>query len=321
MIGGTAFFGKDIVRCLHDAGHSVTIFTRGNVLPDELTRFPHMKGDRTDPAQLKKIREKDDWDVVIDNIAYDGATIKAALPIFEGVKQYIFTSTISVYRYIPARTTQPLVEDAVDFDYRPPAEDLSNIHWKYAHNKMAAERELVRQDRVPWTILRPPIVYGPSDFPDRGFWYLSRLMQGGPILLANNGASSFRLAFSMDVAEIYLALIERPIALGRIYNVAQKEIITLRDFIDESAHVLGVKPQYVPAPLEVLGELGGPFAHDRNWIPDIEAATRDLGFIPTPWPDIAEISANWFRDYVKEDPKVFETRAAELEFAAKWSKR
>jgi nucleoside-diphosphate-sugar epimerase len=316
MLGGTSFFGKDIVRQLDSVGHNVTIFSWDTVLPEELSRFRHIQGDRNAREDLVRASRHDAWDVVIDNIAFDGPTIKTALSIFRDIKHYIFTSTISVYRYASPRTTQPLIEESVDYDYTPEDEDLTDIHWKYARGKMEAERELVRQERVPWTILRPPIVYGPSDVTERGFWYLKRLMDGGPILLPNNGAGSFRLGFSLDLAHLYVETIARSIAIGRIYNMGCREIITLRDFIDESAHVLGMKPHYVSAPYEELGDLGGPYAMNRNWIPDLSAVRRDLGFMPTPWPDVAEVSANWFRDCWKGDEqKLLSTREAELKLA------
>ncbi len=289
-------------------------------MPEDLSRFTHIKGDRTKPEDLERAARTDQWDVVIDNIAYDAATVKQALKTFPKIKQYILTSTISVYRFAHAEHAQPLMEDSVDFDFNPPEEDNKNVHWIYARGKMEAERALIRQDAVPWTIIRPPIVYGPNDFTNRGFWYLGRLMKGGPIILPFGGVASTRFGFSQDVAHSYIPLIERPIALGRIYNVAQSEIITLRDFIDDSALILGKSPEYVSVPFEVAGDLGGPYAMDRNWIPDITAAKMDLGFMPTSWTKFSRLTANWFRDCWKGDEaKLFETREKELALAAQWA--
>lgn len=316
LLGGTSFFGKQIAKILDLAGHSVTLFSRIDKLPEDLSRFPHIKGDRNDPAQLAKASNAHEWEVVIDNIAYDAKTIKAAIDLFQNVKQYIFTSTISVYRYAPLGTTQPFREDCIDYDYTPNDENMSDVHWKYARGKMEAEKQLIRQAQIPWTILRPSIVYGPWDPTERGFWYLKRLMTGGPILLANNGSNSFRLAYSLDVASSYLEAIRNPDAIGRIYNIAGNEIITLHDFIFDSAKILGLDAQVVTGSYEEIKSLGGPYATDRNWIPNIEASRRDLAFRSTPWIECAETTAAWFRDcWAGDEKKLLGTREEELKLA------
>ncbi len=43
MIGGTSFFGKEIVELALDAGHEVTIFSRGNARPDFWDRELHLE--------------------------------------------------------------------------------------------------------------------------------------------------------------------------------------------------------------------------------------------------------------------------------------
>jgi nucleoside-diphosphate-sugar epimerase len=321
LLGGTSFFGRDIAQVFHDAGHSVTLFTRGLQKPPGLPPIQFLKGDRSSKADLETAARKGPWDVVIDNIAYDGDQVRAALNAFAGVGQYVLTSTVSVYRYVPHRFPQPLKETSVDFDYKPADEDLSNIHWKYARGKLDAEAACARQSKVPWTILRPPLVYGPYDVTDRGFWYLARLLDGGPLLLPNGGLNSMRLAYSRDLAQSYLLAAQHSEALGSIYNIAQEEILTLRDFIEENARIFGKKPEYVSLPLETAGELGGPYAYAGNWIPDLELARKDLGFSPTPFSTFAKISADWFRTHWQGDKaKLLATRKEELALAEKWKR-
>jgi nucleoside-diphosphate-sugar epimerase len=195
------------------------------------------------------------------------------------------------------------------------------VHWKYARGKLEAERAAISQSEVRWTILRPPVVYGPYDVTDRGFWYLRRLMKGGPLALANGGANSFRLVYSRDVAKATVAAAERDQAIDRIYNISQGEILTLRNFIEDSAIALGVQPKLVNAPLELLGELAGPYATMVNLVPDINAAVHDLGYKPTPWSEWAASTAQWFREHWKGDEaKLLESRPRELAFLEKWEK-
>jgi len=54
IIGGTRNLGPSIVQALLQEGHEVAVFNRGqtrDVLPEEVER---LRGDRTDPEQLKR---------------------------------------------------------------------------------------------------------------------------------------------------------------------------------------------------------------------------------------------------------------------------
>jgi nucleoside-diphosphate-sugar epimerase len=319
LLGGTSFFGKDIARLFHQAGHSVTLFTRGQQKPSDLPALNGIVGDREKPADLERAARAESWDLVIDNIAYTAQHVEQALTAFAGIKRYLLCSTVSVYRFVRDRYPQPLKETAVDYDYSPPEEIPDDIHWKYARGKLEAERAVIRQTRVPWTILRPPVVYGPYDVTDRGFWYLGRLQQGGPMLLASDGSASFRLSYSVDVARAFLDAAQTTRTIGHIYNTAQSEIITLRDFIEESARALSATTDLISIPIEFLGDLGGPYSTMPNLVQDNSAAERDFGYRTTPWTEFAAITAAWFRDHWKGDPaKLYATRREELALAQQW---
>ncbi len=322
ILGGTQFFGKEIVRLLADAGHSVGVFTRGNRKPQDLAPHQHIQGDRENPEDLRRAAETEDWDAVIDNIAYSATHVRAALKAFSSTSHYILCSSISVYRYIPSSYAQPMRESEVSFDFQPVDEDLNDIHWKYARGKLEAERELVRQRKVSWTVIRPPVVYGPEDPTERGFWYLARLLRGGPLLLPNGGVQSFRIASSTDTARAFVQVIEnRKRVVRKAYFIGQREIITLRDFVEESARAMGLMPDYVEIPSEILGEMGGPWAPMVNLVPDISAARKDFGFEPTPFVDFVHSTAHWFRDCWRGDEKkLLATRDKELKLATSWKK-
>lgn len=319
ILGGTSFFGKDIARQFFEEGHEIALFTRGNERPTDLPPHHHLKGDRRNPSDLNAAAAHADWDIVIDNIGYDEKDAQMALTAFRRTRRFLFDSTVSVYRYVPEKFAQPLKEESVSFDYIPPEENLTDIHWKYARGKLDAERVFVRQSEVPWTIIRPPVVYGPYDTSLRGFWYLARLLNGGPILLSNGGLSSFRLAYSRDIARAFLLAAREPKAERKTYFIAHREIITLKDFIEESAHALGITPQFINLPAEVVGELAGPHSPMSNLIVDITQAEIDLGFRPTPFSQFVRETALWFRDHwTSKSPELLKTRPQELALAQKW---
>jgi nucleoside-diphosphate-sugar epimerase len=321
ILGGTQFFGKEIVRLCVEAGHTVGVFTRGNHMPADMAEHQHILGDRDNPQDLRRAAETQRWDAVIDNIAYNADQVRAALKAFADTSHYVLCSTISVYRFMPEQY-QPMREDRVSFEYNPPGEDPTDVHWKYARGKLEAERECMKQRKVPWTILRPPVVYGPNDPTERGFWYVGRLLHGGPLILADGGVNSFRLLYSTDCARAFLQAIEnRKKVLRKSYFIAQNEIITLRDFVEQSARALGVVPDYVDVALDNLGPMGGPFSNMVNLIPDISAAKKDFGFTTTPFKEFIQTSADWFRDHWRGNEKdLYSTREQEIAFIARWKK-
>jgi 2'-hydroxyisoflavone reductase len=319
VLGGTTFFGRDLVRELVAAGDDVSIFTRGTHYPSDLPDVRRFTGDRNRAEDLKKAAGP--WDCVIDNVAFDGAGVRTALAALKDVGRYVLTSTVSVYRFVRERHAVPWKEASVVFDYQPADETPSDIHWAYARGKLEAERA-VRESKLPWTVLRPTVVYGPNDPKNRGFWYLERMRRGGPILLSNGGAGSFRLAYSLDVAKAISAAARSVKAAGKVYNLAQEEIVTLEQFLKESARALGVKPELVPVPYSHLGEtLAGPHGTLVNVIPDTQAS-RELGVTPTPFSVFAEKTALWFQDHWQGDrSQLLENRPQEIAFAESWTRR
>jgi nucleoside-diphosphate-sugar epimerase len=322
VLGGTQFFGREIVRMLSEEGHTVGVFTRGNRSLSDLPPHQHIQGDRDSIDDLRRAAETDDWDAVIDNIAYNAQHVRNALKAFSGTSHYVLCSTVAVYRFAQRAYPWPLGEKGVAHDSKPASEDPNDIHWKYARGKLEAERECMHQRKVPWTILRPPVVYGPHDPTERGFWYLSRLLAGGPLLLADGGVQSFRIISSQDTARAFVQVLEnRKQCLRKAYFLGQSEIITLRDFVEESARALGIVPDYMDIPFDLLGDLGGPWSTMVNIVPDISAAKKDFDFSPTPFEEFIHSTAHWYRDHWRGDKKkLLETREKELALATKWKK-
>lgn len=325
LLGGTSFFGKTIAKILVERGYELTLFTRGQASREGLPPHRHVRGDRKKREDVLAVGKLAAWDLVVDNIAYDAHEMSHALEAFSGVGRYVFCSTVSVYRFARQRFAHPLKEDYVDYDYRPPTEKPGDVHWDYARGKMEAERLLVRQGRLPWTIVRPPVVYGPEDPTLRGFWYLARVQDGGPLLLPDGGAQTFRLVDADDCAGAHVDAGECKAAVGQAFNVAQWETITLREFVEEGARTLGKPPNFVSIPGELLGEkltdFGGPWAPMAPFIPDYAKATAAWGFAPTPFPVFAERAARWYlANEAATNAKVLRNRTEERALAERWRK-
>jgi len=320
VLGGTSFFGAEIVDLLLDEDHEVAVLTRGKKQPDWLGEVQHLVGDRTDSDQLHELLAGEHFDILIDNIAYQARDVETILDVLgDRLGRYILTSTASVYRYVPRRT-MPLEEDEVDFEWQPPEFDPQDRGWEYASGKRDAERVLLHQNDVPYTIIRPPIVLGPVDPTLRGYFYFQRLLDGKPVILTNGGINSFRMVYSGDLARAYLLAMDSKRAVNRVYNITQTEIITTRDFVAAAAEVLASEAEIVAVPERALQaselDYADPYARLINFIPAVRRAQIELGYESTPYQTWVKDTARWFRDhYQGQDAQGYSDREREVGLA------
>lgn len=320
VLGGTSFFGAEIVDLLLAEDHDVSVLTRGNKQPDWLGDVQHLEGDRTHSDQLHDLLKGESFDVLIDNIAYQARDVKITLDVVgDRLGRYVLTSTAAVYRYVPRRT-MPLEEDEVDFEWQPPDFDPEDRGWEYASGKRDAERVLLGQEDVPYTVIRPPIVLGPVDPTLRGYFYFQRLLDGKPVILTNGGINSFRMVYSGDLARAYLLAMDNSRAENRVYNITQTEIITTRDFIEAAAAALDSEAEIVAVPERSLKtaqlDYADPYARLINFIPSVRRAQDELGYDSTPYQSWVKETARWFRDhYQGQDSKGYGDREREVALA------
>jgi nucleoside-diphosphate-sugar epimerase len=329
MIGGTRFFGKRIVEQLLEAGHKVTLYTRGNSRPPFWERVNHILGDRTDHADFKRKLEGRSFDVVVDNFGYAAGDVAAALecPAVHNCRHYIFTSSAIIY--LSGSLTMPLVEDDVDFDvdgFDPASKrfmgrlsQIARTMGDYALEKLRSERLLFDQEEVPFTIFRPPVVIGPGDHHQRGYFYIQRILDGGPLLLSNGAVHPLQNIYRDDVARAYMLAIEGE-ARQHAYNIAGREILPARRWFELAAQALSKPAEFVSVGDELLQQgLPGylePWEFGFTLLLDTCRVKHEFGFHSTPledwWPD----TVRWYCDQDDLSPsKGYDRREQEIEFA------
>ena len=341
VIGGTSFFGKVIVELLLEAGHGVTIFTRGNKRPGFWNRVKHIAGDRINHNSFRQKLSRKTFDVVIDNIAYNAEDVQTTLEALRGnIGRYVFTSAGAVY--LSGTLTMPILEDDVNHQmdklpkviagytpqeisklpdmyagYTEPAPDGLK---RYVLGKIRAERTLIEQDVVPYTIIRLPLVLGPEDPSLSAYFYFQRLMDGGPLILRNGGVQSVHLAYSRDVAHGYLLTLTSERAINQVYNLAQRETIRTVDWLHLAAQFLDVKPDFVNIPTDVLRTSGfnypEPLEFVATFLMNTHKAEIDLGFKTTPQATWVKNTVYWYRNsYSGPNSMGYENRQKEIKFA------
>jgi nucleoside-diphosphate-sugar epimerase len=313
VLGGTGFFGRAIVERLLERGDAVTVFSRGNIRPDWWDRVDHVIGERSDVASLQQLRGAS-FDAVVDNLTSGGADVAALLDIAgPSIGHYVLTSSSAVYR--THHGYPPYSEDDVDRSFRSSERGLA-----YAVGKLEAEQVLADREDIPWTIIRPPVVLGPRDPTLRGWFYIQRLLDGGPVLLRCCAERSFRIVYSQDLARAYLGALDTPAARGQTYNVTQEEIVTMRNLVDALAAGLGVSAEIVLVSERdldhVVLDYEDPYNQLSNFVPSLQRARRDLDFHSTPFGEWVGVTARWYRDsYEGPDSRGYGRRSDEIRLA------
>jgi nucleoside-diphosphate-sugar epimerase len=174
----------------------------------------------------------------------DGAARVAAAAARAGVARIVLVSSLSVTG--PSRPGQAVDESA------GPGPVTA-----YGRSKKAGE-EAVRAAGAPFTVVRPPAVYGPRD---RAFLPLFRAAARGVVPLLGDGAQEVTLVHASDVARALVAAATAAATLRGTYHAGHPEPVTQRALAEAVGRAVGrpVRCLRFPALLvrAILGVAGG----------------------------------------------------------------
>ena len=306
MLGGAGFVGAAACKELMRRGVETVAAGRKDRPYGTFTSY--VAFDRDDVAQLKRALDDVNPDVILDLACFQPAQAEAVIRSFRG-DRYVFVSTSAVYPDLHGRVAREDDFVAPEGD-APPALD-------YASGKRWCEAVLMLSGGFPWTILRPPAVFGPGDHTLRIAAYMQRVADGGPVLVpAETWEKPAALAWVKDVGyACALACDPRKKAAQRAYN-AGFEGVSLRDLIEGIAAAMGVPASIQPVPFARLPEGASPYGPDprRHAGLDLARARSELGFEPSALGDALAETLAWFR-VAKPSHPGYANRAAELALA------
>lgn len=263
--------------------------------------------DRTDEEQLKRAMAETKPDVVLDLACYQPAQIESVLRNFSG-DRYVFVST-GVYPWLNGKPARE--EDFIPLEGEPPAE------LNYMDGKRWCETLLMRSRDFPWTVVRPPAIFGPADPSLRIAAYIQRVMDGSPLLVPQESYErQAGLAWVKDIGfACALACDLRKPTAGKAYNAAF-EGVSLRDLIEAIAKVMAVPARIHPMPFADMPPDASPYGPDprRSAGYVLDRARAELGFEPSALEDALAETLAWYRVARPSHPG-YANRAKELELA------
>ncbi|MBA4372421.1 MAG: hypothetical protein C0402_06120 [Thermodesulfovibrio sp.] len=180
----------------------------------------------------------------------------------------------------------------------------------YGKSKLKAEEAVhAFGDRMPFTILRPPAVYGPRD---TDFLMMFRMISKG--IFPSWGKSSYSMLYAADLAAGIISAAEHDAAAGKTFFLSDHMVYTNEDIARVIGGSVGKRALKISIPrslLPVIGFIGqkidkkGIINRDRiidfsytNWTCDSGRAERELGVrSKTMLREGIQWTADWYRTH------------------------
>ncbi|MFH0726470.1 MAG: NAD-dependent epimerase/dehydratase family protein [Pseudomonadota bacterium] len=294
VIGGSYFAGRVFVETLSKSNRvNLYVFNRGH-LPIGIQSVGQIIGDRDIPETISRGIPEKHWDVVIDFCAYTPEHITTLLQSIPGtLGHYIFISTTSIYaptRNVPISEKAPKVMAP-----QPELGEFAEYGYLKWLAECACEREC-RQRGIPYTILRPAIIYGRYNYAPRESFFFDHVIANKPLAIPENPNFFYSFVWVEDLAEIIVACMENEKTYGQAFNVAGEERISYWTMADMIEEVCGRTLQRRKMSTEdiIRERVPMPFPPDEHLLYDGSKLRTVLGYEHTPF--LLGIAKTW-RNY------------------------
>ncbi len=245
VTGATGFVGTHLVGALRARGDEVTCLVRS---PDRARPLGRegvrlIPGDLTSRSALSqgcagadvvyhvagKISARNLREYLAVNRDGTARVLEAANAARNG--RYVHVSTLAVGG--PTVSGRPIDETA-------PPHPVTD----YGRSKLAAET-LVRESGVPWTIVRPPVVYGERDRETLRIFRLARA-GWGPVI--GDGTQELSVIYAGDLAAALIAAATAAGTVGRVYYATHPDVTTSAALVRAVGTAVGRNPRIVRLP-------------------------------------------------------------------------
>lgn len=250
IVGGPGNISTSAVQSLLARDHEVAIFT----LPDSPDRgitnlVKFYRGDRNNTAEL--LASVDDFrpDLTADFCCFTPAQANGLVSVLrDRVQKHVFVSTCDVYGYplrrIPFRESDP----------------FNKTVSQYATDKLECEKIFEAEHRsgsIPLAIARPSYSFGPSFILSLfsrvgGLELISRMKAGRPVVMPGDGQTLIHTSSAHNTGRMIAEILLEPKTAGEGFTVAHETCMTGEDYYHLWGRALGVAPQIVHIPKELL---------------------------------------------------------------------
>jgi nucleoside-diphosphate-sugar epimerase len=302
VIGGSYFIGRIFVESF-SKNHNVelVLMNRGN-RPLHMNNITEIKADRHNTGQIESVLRMRRWDGIVDFCAYSPDDIHTLFPFISRTDaHYIFISSAAVYaptRSLPVKETEEKLSGPQP--HLGPASE-------YGFHKYLAETAVIsgcRKAGVPYTILRPTIVYGPYNYAPREQYFFDLILNGSPVVIPDPDLSLFQFVYVKDIAAIIASCLKNTVTFSREYNLSAPELISYARLVDLLGRIIGKTMDIRRMTSYQIDQerIPLPFPLDSHFIFDGSSISRDLEFRYTGFSEGMQQTFEWYRSVRKSRP-------------------
>jgi len=233
VTGGTGFVGSNLIRSMRKDGIAVRALVRSAARAAWLRDLgvEVVAGDISDPASLE--------------------TAAAGMERVVHLVGIIQEASGSTFRSVHIEGTGHVLEAAKragvkQFFFQSALGTRENAKSAYHRSKWEAE-QLVKAGGLPYTILRPSLIYGAGDqFTVR----MSEMIRLSPVLpVIGSGRSKVQPIFIDDVAGCIVKAVTSDSFLGRTFEIGGPEQLTYEEVTKAIAGAMGIRRPTVHMPM------------------------------------------------------------------------
>ena len=287
VLGGTRFLGPHVVRELVAGGHEVTVFHRGETEADLPSSVRHVHGDFSDFEQRLPELSEPAPDVVIDMVPYIAKSGGHGVLHFKDVaRRGLVLTSCDVYRaFARLWRSEPGPPDPLPLTEESPlrgkaAPDRASLQIDF--DNVEVEEELLCRIDLPVTSLRLPATYGPGDAQHRTYELVRRMDDARPAILIDERFADWRWVrgYVEDVAGAIALAATDPRASGRVYNVAQPEAHSEKQWARLVADAHGWEGEILAVPAAILPEsLRSDYDERQEYVVSSDLIRNELGYV------------------------------------------
>jgi nucleoside-diphosphate-sugar epimerase len=284
VIGGTVPTGPYVVEGLLEKGYEVTLLHRGTHEVEFSRAVEHLHGDPHSIEALEYILRTRSFDIVLSMYG----RLRSIAQVMRGrTSRFIGISGTPVYSgYVnpahnPKGLLMPIPEDAPLMT--DPALD------KHYGLIALGEQEVMRahhQGHYGATIFRYPAVYGPRQIMPREWSIVRRILDGRKhIIIPETGLTLTARVYAENAAHAVMLAVEHPQSGGRVYNVSDERVLSLKEWIGIISEVMEYDWEMVYMPWSAAKPVVTSYINNvRHRVLDITRIKTEIGYrdlVPT----------------------------------------
>ena len=291
LTGGAGFIGTTLTRRLVDDNDIVVLdnLHRDAMGATELAGHPNLTFVQADVLDADAVRETLEGATHIVHLA----AIAGVDTVLESPVRTMRVNLIGTYNVLEAaNATIETVERLVDFStsevFGRHAYKVEEVHetaqgsvgearWTYAVSKLAGEHlahSYHDEFGLPTVSVRPFNVYGPGQIGGGAIRaFIETALAGDDLVIHGDGSQVRAWCYVDDLVDALLLVLERPEAVGEVFNVGnERSVLTIRELAEQIRELMGGKVEITFRPLH--------YTDVEMRIPNIDKARKLLGWEP-----------------------------------------